>query len=152
MRTAKTLIRLGGCPGWSESSLGAQSLCWFCHVAAHFAIIKLSTISRLSKQHVNITHFHLHVQKENAHCLSKYIFFKSEKVWVSVHSWQIMGLGPEEEPRLHYFPGMDRYSDFLLYVITFYFPRVFCGGNMTGFGCYCLLDRAVWSAPFLFAA
>ena len=23
-RTAKTLIRLGGCPGWSESSLGAQ--------------------------------------------------------------------------------------------------------------------------------
>ena len=34
-RTAKTLIRLGGCPGWSESSLGAHSLCWFCHVAAH---------------------------------------------------------------------------------------------------------------------
>ena len=24
MRTAKTLIRLGGCPGWSESSLGAH--------------------------------------------------------------------------------------------------------------------------------
>ena len=24
MRTAKTLIRMGGCPGWSESSLGAQ--------------------------------------------------------------------------------------------------------------------------------
>ena len=34
MRTAKTLVRLGGCSGWSESSLGAQSLCWFCHVAA----------------------------------------------------------------------------------------------------------------------
>ena len=41
-RTAKTLIRLGGCPGWSESSLGAHillvlscfsSLVWFqvCH-------------------------------------------------------------------------------------------------------------------------
>ena len=30
-QTAKTLIRLGGCPGWSESSLGAQPLCWFCH-------------------------------------------------------------------------------------------------------------------------
>ena len=28
------LIRLGWCPGWSESSLGAQSLWWFCHVAA----------------------------------------------------------------------------------------------------------------------
>ena len=35
MRKAKTLIRLDGCPGWSESSLGAHSLCWFCHVAAH---------------------------------------------------------------------------------------------------------------------
>ena len=33
-RTAKTLIRLGGRPGWSESSLGAQSFCWFCHVVA----------------------------------------------------------------------------------------------------------------------
>ena len=31
--TAKTLIRLGRCPGWSESSLGAHSFCWFCHVA-----------------------------------------------------------------------------------------------------------------------
>ena len=28
-RTAKTLIRLGGCPGWSESSLGPQSFYWF---------------------------------------------------------------------------------------------------------------------------
>ena len=35
MRTAKTLIRLGRCPGWSESLLGAHSLCWFCHVADH---------------------------------------------------------------------------------------------------------------------
>ena len=35
MRTAKTLIRLGWCQGWSESSLGAHSFCLFCHVAAH---------------------------------------------------------------------------------------------------------------------
>ena len=28
-------VRLGGCPGWSESSLGAQPHCWFCRVAAH---------------------------------------------------------------------------------------------------------------------
>ena len=34
-RTAKSLIRLGRCPGWSESSLGTHSFCWFCHVAAH---------------------------------------------------------------------------------------------------------------------
>ena len=32
---AKTLIRLGGCPGWSKSSLGAHSFCWVCHVVAH---------------------------------------------------------------------------------------------------------------------
>ena len=31
----RRLIRVGGCPGWSESSLGAHSFCWFCHVAAH---------------------------------------------------------------------------------------------------------------------
>ena len=28
------LIRLGECPGWPESSLGARSFCWFCHVMA----------------------------------------------------------------------------------------------------------------------
>ena len=31
----RRLIRLGGCPGWSESSLGTQPHCWFCHEAAH---------------------------------------------------------------------------------------------------------------------
>ena len=30
--------RLGGCPGWSESSLSAHSFCWFCHVAARFLL------------------------------------------------------------------------------------------------------------------
>ena len=30
MRTAKTLIRLGGCPGWSESSLGVTLLVLSC--------------------------------------------------------------------------------------------------------------------------
>ena len=28
-------LRLGGCPGWSESSLGARSFSWFCHVVAY---------------------------------------------------------------------------------------------------------------------
>ena len=40
-RAAKTLIRLGGCPGWSESSLGAPSFCWFCHEAAHLSYLYL---------------------------------------------------------------------------------------------------------------
>ena len=38
MRAAKTLVRLGGCPGWSESSLDAQPFCWFCHVAAQMLL------------------------------------------------------------------------------------------------------------------
>ena len=39
VRPAKTQISLGirpAHPGWSEYSLDAQSLCWFCHVLAHF--------------------------------------------------------------------------------------------------------------------
>ena len=31
------LIRLGRCPGWSESSLGEQSFCWFCNEAAQMS-------------------------------------------------------------------------------------------------------------------
>ena len=38
MPTAKTLIRLGGCPGWSGSSLVAKPHCLFCHEAAHFLL------------------------------------------------------------------------------------------------------------------
>ena len=33
--TAKTLIRLGGCPGWSESCWAHRSFHWFCHAGAH---------------------------------------------------------------------------------------------------------------------
>ena len=40
MRTAKTLNRLGECPGWSQSSLGRQSYCWYYHEAAHFIASK----------------------------------------------------------------------------------------------------------------
>ena len=37
-QTANILIRLGGCPGWSASSLSAQSFCLFCHVAAQISV------------------------------------------------------------------------------------------------------------------
>ena len=33
------LIKLGGCPGWSESLLGAHSFFWFCHVTAHILLM-----------------------------------------------------------------------------------------------------------------
>ena len=38
----RRLIRLGGCPGWSESSLGAQPHCWFCHEAAQIRTARTS--------------------------------------------------------------------------------------------------------------
>ena len=42
MWTAKTLIRLGGCPGWSESWLGAHAilLVLSCHGSRFFNILK----------------------------------------------------------------------------------------------------------------
>ena len=44
--TAKALIRLDGCPGWSESSLGAQSFRWFRHEATHIKIrLQMATCS-----------------------------------------------------------------------------------------------------------
>ena len=36
----RRLIRLDGCPGWSESSLGAHSFCWFCHVVAQIKTVR----------------------------------------------------------------------------------------------------------------
>ena len=57
--TAKSLIRLGGYPGWSESSLGAHSFCWFCHVVAHkrrnshVAGLLLCVCERLNKDYAS---------------------------------------------------------------------------------------------------
>ena len=57
-RTAKPLVRLGGCPGWSESSQGAQPFCWFCHEAAQ--ILKwlsiIRTISLIYHVKCKLTH------------------------------------------------------------------------------------------------
>ena len=65
MRTAKTLIRLGGCPGWSESSLGAQSFCWFCHEAAHIYFnILLSLAINLTNHHELIKQKHFSTNKQ----------------------------------------------------------------------------------------
>ena len=44
----RLLIRLGGYPGWSESSLGAHSLCWFCHVVAQLCINDMNSSSPAS--------------------------------------------------------------------------------------------------------
>ena len=38
LRAQQRLFRLGGCPGWSESWLGTQSFCWFCHEGAQIGV------------------------------------------------------------------------------------------------------------------
>ena len=49
----------GGCPGWSESSLGAQPFCWFCHVATElFITLLLNKLFRRTKYHQIINLFH----------------------------------------------------------------------------------------------
>ena len=42
----RRLIRLGRCPGWSESSLGAHSFCCFYHVVAHFISVSCFSIPK----------------------------------------------------------------------------------------------------------
>ena len=44
-----------GCPGWSESSLGAHSFCWFCHVVAHVILsdVLLNFIGRGLLRRIN---------------------------------------------------------------------------------------------------
>ena len=58
----RRLIRLGGCPGWSESSLGAHSFCWFCHVVTNmlsketlpFSDGRLHCLSKLEQRDASI--------------------------------------------------------------------------------------------------
>ena len=58
------LIRLGGCPGWSESLLGAQSSCWFCHIEAHLLISWLLISGR------RVIHVKQRKQNPEAECCS----------------------------------------------------------------------------------
>ena len=54
----RRLIRLGGCSGWSESSLGAHLLCWFGHVAAHmfFSALKRFDFKRWYRKNCDLSH------------------------------------------------------------------------------------------------
>ena len=46
LNAQRRLIKLSGCPGWSESSLGAHSFCWFCHIVADIFIHKKTRRNR----------------------------------------------------------------------------------------------------------
>ena len=79
MRTVKTLIRLGGCPGWSESLLGTQSFCWFCHEVAHFSV---SLKKMISHHNIFLKHWVIHYwhSMNHLHCIthSNYLLFFQE--------------------------------------------------------------------------
>ena len=63
LNAQRRLIRLGGCPGWSESSLGAQSFCWFCHEAAHMMLHLLQVYQMLLKWYKYMYHLSLVTRK-----------------------------------------------------------------------------------------
>ena len=65
--------------------------CYMCFKMVGFSCIVMGSLVNC----VNKAHSYLCVQKENPQCLSKYlilveVYFKSEKVWVSDHSWKII--------------------------------------------------------------
>ena len=49
MRTAKTLIRLGGCPGWPEFFAGGTLTLLSCHVAAHILSVEANALNNSAK-------------------------------------------------------------------------------------------------------
>ena len=80
MRTAKTLIRLGGCPGWSESSLGAQIFCWFCHVAAQI-IVKRTLRVGPNLLEVPIDSQHIRAIRMKKACVLSYPLSAQRRLW-----------------------------------------------------------------------
>ena len=56
------------CPGWSESSLGAQSLCWFCHVAAQ--LVRVLVLSNVAVMGENLLSHLFYTLCEQQRCRS----------------------------------------------------------------------------------
>ena len=74
---AKTLRR---CPGWSESSLGAQSFYWFCHEAAQ--LLHVQTEKALSGETVHMRRL---AWAFTVRVLDKYLFYMG---WL-IYCWNI---------------------------------------------------------------
>ena len=63
----RRLIRLGGCPGWSESSLHTQSFCWFCHDVAHLSVPNHETVKSSSSVASQVFLMMFFDQRSNPH-------------------------------------------------------------------------------------
>ena len=62
-----------GCLGWSESSLGAHSLCWFCHEAARFITSCLYCFAAMLWSILSQKH-HLHNKKSVLDTYGTYVY------------------------------------------------------------------------------
>ena len=70
MRTAKTLIRLGGCPGWSESSLGAVILLVLSCRGSYLVCVSLLTKDHTFRTYWQVTSFvdfHVCIEPDSNH-------------------------------------------------------------------------------------
>ena len=80
----RRLIRLGGFPGWSESSLDAQSFWWFCHEATH-----VTEVAHLSAYIVcRSNHVDCHGYIGAAHCMKTLWKYMSQlmRLWYLSHT------------------------------------------------------------------
>ena len=71
MRTVKTVIRLGGYPGWSKSSLGAQIiLLVFSRCGSNYIGLS-TTVNTLKLEHQKTAVFILRVEQLGDNCIQK---------------------------------------------------------------------------------
>ena len=87
MSTQRRLIRLGECPGWSESSLGTYSLCWFCHVVAQMYVYGNISDKRILSLDLDsavvctvVTRINGHIQAGHIHNIYIHILCKIRSV------------------------------------------------------------------------
>ena len=95
---ASALIRLGGCPGSSESWLGTQSFCWFCHEAAHFVFT-----SRIEQRH-QIGHQRYEPFQRTTRCTTATRLTILQTTLITSTTSSPLGL-PLPPPLLVYLPG-----------------------------------------------
>ena len=113
--------QLGGCPGWSESSLGAHSFCWFCHDTAKICCIN---------SWINMKGLDCSVQKWK----TDFSFFKllSER-----SEWEKIGWYGYPESNL-----MPKFIDFF---INFQIPWFFLGPTIVA----AILERQTATIPHM---
>ena len=59
LASAKTLIRLGGCPGWSESSLGAKVILLFLSWGGSFVHVSINKIKKIKHSLLSVVYHQL---------------------------------------------------------------------------------------------